>query len=187
MSGWYAWSVRQLPGYPEVKCRVMSNTFLSEWKKWDTNLEPWSDVTWDRTPWLEKMCRMESFVSSADMIVLWVRMNISCLVSWSTTTRMAEYLNDWGNFLMKSIEIEFQGCSGTGSCLRNPYDLWHWDLEHIQVMQDLQKSLTTVQSPGHVYSWWINDRVLFWPKCPKSTWLYLYCSTQRRRFSALGM
>ena len=173
--------------YPEVKFRVMSNAFPSEWKKWDTNLKPQSDVMWDGTSCLEKMCRTNNFVSSVDVIVLRVGMNIACLVSRSTTTRIAVYLEDWDNFLMKSIEIEFQGCSGTGSCLRNPYGLWCWDLECIQVVQDLQMSLMKVQSPSHIYLRQIINRVLFWPKCPKCTWLCLYCSTQSQRFLVLGM
>ena len=172
--------------YPEVKFRVMSNAFPSEWKKWDTNLKPQSDVMWDGTSCLEKMCRTNNFMSSADVIVSWVRMNITCLVSWLTTTRIAEYLEDQGNFSMKSIEMEFQVCLGTGSCLRNPYGLWCWDLECIQVVQNLEKSLMKVQSPGHIYLQQINNRVLFWPKCPESTWSCLYWSIQSQRFLALG-
>ena len=34
-------------------------------------------------------------------------------------------------------------------------------LECIQVVQDLQKSSMKVQSPGHVYSLWIINKVLF--------------------------
>ena len=83
----------------------MSNTFPSEQKKCDTNSEPQSEVTWDGTPCLEKTCRTNNFASSADMIVSWVGMNIACLVSRLTTTRIAVCLEDQGNFSMKSIEI----------------------------------------------------------------------------------
>ena len=88
---WLVCSVCLSPSrwYLEVKWRVMSNAFPSEWKKWDTNSEPQSDVTWDGTSCFEKTCKTNSFASSADKIVSWVRMNIACLVSQWTTMRIA--------------------------------------------------------------------------------------------------
>jgi len=41
---------------------------------------------------------------------------MACLESLSTMTRMAVKLVDEGSCLMKSIEMEFHGFSGTGSC-----------------------------------------------------------------------
>ena len=49
-----------------------------------------------------------------------VGMNMDCLVSRSTMTRMVSYPEDGGSFSMKSMEMEFQGNSETGSCLRSP-------------------------------------------------------------------
>ena len=53
------------------------------------------------------------------MMVLTVGTNMDCLVSQSTMTRMVSCLEDGGSFLIKSMEMEFQGNSGTGSCLSN--------------------------------------------------------------------
>ena len=35
-------------------------------------------------------------------------------------TKIVSNLEDDRSFLIKSIEMEFQGCSGIGSCLRDP-------------------------------------------------------------------
>jgi len=55
-----------------------------------------------------------------DMMVLWAEIKIACLVSWSTITKIVSNLEDDGSFLMKSIEMEFHGRLGMGSCLRDP-------------------------------------------------------------------
>ena len=47
-----------------------------------------------------------------------VRMNIAWLVSWSTITRIESQLEDVGRVSMKSIDMEFHGHSGIGSCFR---------------------------------------------------------------------
>ena len=39
---------------------------------------------------------------------------------------------------MKSNEIEFQGFSGTGSCLRSLYGQWRTGFAQEQVVHDLQ-------------------------------------------------
>ena len=49
-----------------------------------------------------------------------VGMNMPCLVSLSMITRMESELSEVGSVSMKSIEIEFQGCSGMGSCFNRP-------------------------------------------------------------------
>ena len=46
-------------------------------------------------------------------------MKIAYLVSWLTMTKIVSKLEDNGSFLMKSIKIEFHGCLGIGSCLRD--------------------------------------------------------------------
>ena len=42
---------------------------------------------------------------------------------------------------MKSMEIEFQGHSGTGSCFSNLYGLCHHGLAWVQVVHDLYNEL----------------------------------------------
>ena len=98
----------------------MSRAFLSDWKKWDMNSVPWSDVTWAGTLCLENTWSRKSFVSSGLVMVSWVGMKMDCLESWSMTTRMAVKLEDEGSCSMKSIKMEFQGFSGMVSCLSNP-------------------------------------------------------------------
>jgi len=61
--------------------------------------------------------------SSAEVMVSWVGMNMACFDSRSTITRMVSKPEEEGSFSMKSIEIEFQGRSGIGSCWRLPYGL----------------------------------------------------------------
>ena len=62
---------------------------------------------------------------------------------------------------MKSIDMEFQGCSGIGSCLSKPLGWSRCDLECIQVVQDLHNLMMKFRSPGHVYSHWTDARVMF--------------------------
>ena len=65
-------------------------------------------------------------------------MKITCLVSLSTTTKILVYPDDNGKCSMKSMEIEFQGFSGMGSCRRLPEGLCLGVLDLAQVVQDLQ-------------------------------------------------
>jgi hypothetical protein len=60
-----------------------------------------------------------SWASCGAVISSTVGMNIPCLESRSTMTRIVVCPSDSGRCLMKSMEIEFHGCSGTGSCLRS--------------------------------------------------------------------
>jgi len=62
---------------------------------------------------------MNRCAKSMDMIVSWAGIKITCLVSQLTMTKMVSNLEDDRSFLMKSIEMEFHGCSGIGSCLRD--------------------------------------------------------------------
>ena len=50
-------------------------------------------------------------------------MNMACFDRRSTITRMVSKPEKEGSSLMKSIEIEFYGHSGIGSCWRDPYGL----------------------------------------------------------------
>ena len=54
-----------------------------------------------------------------DVMVSWAEIKITYLVSWSTMIKIVSNLEDDRSFLMKSIEIEFHGCSEIGSCLRD--------------------------------------------------------------------
>ena len=54
------------------------------------------------------------------------------------TTRIAVNPSEDGNCSMKSMEIEFQGLSGIGSCQRLPYGLCRGALDLVQAVQDLQ-------------------------------------------------
>jgi len=47
-------------------------------------------------------------------------MNMACFDRQSTITRMVSKPEEEGSFLIKSIEIEFHGHSGIGSCWRDP-------------------------------------------------------------------
>ena len=59
-------------------------------------------------------------MSSCEVIVSVVGIKSDCLVNRSTTTNIAVKPEDGGKCSMKSIEIEFQGFSGTGNCLSKP-------------------------------------------------------------------
>jgi len=98
----------------------MSGAFLNDQKNEETNSEPPSEVTCEGTLHLEKTWRMNKLASIRAVMVSTVRMKIDYLESLSTIMRMELYLEDRGNFLMKSMEMEFQGYSGTRSCLRSP-------------------------------------------------------------------
>ena len=82
-------------------------------------MEPQSQVTWDGTLCFENMWRMNRFANCCAVISLTVGMNMPCLESLSMMTRIAVWPSESGNCSMKSIEIEFHGLSGMGSCLRN--------------------------------------------------------------------
>ena len=58
----------------------------------------------------EQHCKV--FVSA----VMVVRMNMPCLESQSTIIRIESQPEDVRRVSMKSIEMEFHGCSGIGSC-----------------------------------------------------------------------
>ena len=79
-----------------------------------------SEVTCKGTPFLEKTWRMNSLASMGDMMVLMVGIKINCLVRWSMMTSIVSEPLDIGSYLMKSMDIESQGLSGIGSCLRSP-------------------------------------------------------------------
>jgi len=62
---------------------------------------------------------MNRRAKSVNVMVSWAGIKITCLVSQSTITKIVSNLEDDGSFSMKSIEMEFYGRSGMGSCLRD--------------------------------------------------------------------
>ena len=103
-----------------MKCSFMSRAFLSEQKKCETNSVLRSDVTCVGMPCLENTWRRKSCASLGKVIVLCVGMNSACFKRWSTMTRIVVKLEDVGSCSIKSMEMEFHGHSGMGSCLSIP-------------------------------------------------------------------
>ena len=60
---------------------------------------------------------MNRYTNSTDVMVLWGEIKITCLVSWSTMTKIVLNPEDDGSFSMKSME--FHGHSEIGSCFRD--------------------------------------------------------------------
>ena len=136
--------------YPLVKWSLISRVVPREWKKWETNSKPWSDVTWDETLCFDKTWITKRCTSSTEVMVSWVGMNMACFDRWSTIMRMVSKPEKKGSFSIKSIEIEFHGCSRIESCWRDLYGLWCCGLDLIQVMQDLQNFCTSSRMFGQV-------------------------------------
>ena len=67
-----------------------------------------------------------------------VGIKVDFFVSRSNMMRMAEYLEDFRSFLMKSMDIEFQGRSGMGRGFRVLKGLWRTAFDRGQMVQDLQ-------------------------------------------------
>ena len=103
-----------------MKCRFMSRTFPSEQKKAETNSEPWSEVTCEEMPCLEKTWWTNNLANIGDVMVSTVGIKIDCLVRQSMMTSTVSEPSDMGNFSMKSMDIEFHGLLGIGSCFRSP-------------------------------------------------------------------
>src|SRR6266481_897130 len=99
----------------------MSRAVPKDQKKCETNSEPRLDVMWDGTPCFEKTWRMKSCARSWDVMVSCIGINSDCLDKQSMMTSMDVQPEDDGSCSMKSIKMEFQGCSGTGSCFRRPW------------------------------------------------------------------
>ena len=88
----------------------------SDQKKWETNSGPWSEVTCVRALCLAKTCVGNSWESSGDVIASLVGMNRASLVRQSTTTKMDKWPLEMGSCSMKSMDMEFHGLIGMGSC-----------------------------------------------------------------------
>ena len=92
----------------------------SDRKKWETNSGLWSEVTCVRAPCLVKMCVRKSWESLGDVIASLVGMNRASFVRRSNTTKMDEWLLEMGSCSMKSMDMEFHGLIGMGSCFSSP-------------------------------------------------------------------
>ena len=98
----------------EVKLHV--KCFSKGTEKLEMNSGLWSEVTCSGMLCLENMCITNSIARSLEVQWMVVRMNMPCLESWSTITRIELQPEDVRRVSMKSIEMEFHRCSGIGSC-----------------------------------------------------------------------
>ena len=64
-------------------------------------------------------------------------MKSACLDNLSTTTRMEVKPSKAGSCSMKSMDMEFHGFSGMGSCFRSPNRWCQGVLERAQDVQEL--------------------------------------------------
>ena len=62
---------------------------------------------------------MNRYAKSTDMMISWVEIKITYLVSWSTITKIVLNPENDRSFSMKSIEIEFHSHLGIESCLKD--------------------------------------------------------------------
>ena len=83
------------------------------------------------------------------------------------TTRIIVCPEEAGSCSMKSMEMEFHGFKGMGSCFRSLYSLCLGTFVHTQVVHEEMYSLMKVCTPGQVYSWYTSSKVQFCPKCLK--------------------
>ena len=94
----------------------MSSAFPRERKNLDTNLGPRSDVTCSGTPCFENTCIINIIARSSEVQWMVVGMKMPCLENRSTITKMESQPEEVGRVSIKSIDIEFQGRLGIGSC-----------------------------------------------------------------------
>ena len=83
------------------------------------------------------------------------------------TTKIAVCPEEARSCSMKSMEMEFHGFNGMGSCFRSPYGLCLGTFARTQVVHEETYSLMKVRTPGQVYSWRMSSKVRFCPKCPE--------------------
>ena len=62
----------------------------------------------------------KSWESLGDVIASLVGMNRACFMRQSTSTKMDEWLSEMGSCSMKSMDMEFHGLIGMGSCFNSP-------------------------------------------------------------------
>src|SRR5258708_32346380 len=91
--------------YNEPISRLHRSSLPRDRKKWETNSEPWSEVTWDGVPCFENTWVRNSWVSSGESMESWVGMKRDCLVRQLTITRIAVFPPDVRSCSMKSMEM----------------------------------------------------------------------------------
>ena len=74
--------------------------------------------------------------SSSEVMVLCMGMKMHCFERRSTMTNTEVNLEEDGSCSMKSIEMEFQGHSGMGSCLSKLNGLWRGTLAWVHDVQE---------------------------------------------------
>src|SRR6266436_1137835 len=65
-----------------MKWSSIRSSLLRDRKKWETNSEPQSEVTWDGVPCFENTWVRNSWASSSKSMESWVGMKRDCLVRW---------------------------------------------------------------------------------------------------------
>src|SRR5260370_18903603 len=131
-----------------MKWSSIWSNLLRDQKKWDTNSEPWSEVMGGGMLCFKKMWVRNSWASSGESMESWVGMKRDCFVRWSTITNIAVCPSDARSCSIKSIEMDSHSCGGIGSCLRKPYGLCQFALEHVHTIQDRMYCLTIWVSPS---------------------------------------
>ena len=81
------------------------------------------------------------------------------------TSRIAVCPEEARSYLMKSMEMEFHGFNGIGSCFRSPYGLCLGTFACAQVVHEKTYSLMKVCTPGQVDLWCTSSKVRFCLKC----------------------
>src|SRR5260221_3069795 len=131
-----------------MKWSSIQSSLPRDRKKWETNSEPQSEVTWDGVLCFENTWVRNSWASSRESMESWVGMKRDCFVRRSTITNIAMCPSDARSCSIKYIEMDSHGHWGIGSCLRKPYSLCLFALECAHTVQDQMYCLTIRVRPG---------------------------------------
>src|SRR6266436_9154283 len=100
---------------------------------------------WEGTPCLENTWSKNNFASSSKVIVSYMGMKMHCFERRSTTTSTEVKPEEEGSCSIKSMDMEFQGRSGMGSCFNKPKGLCRGTLAQAHDVQEDMYFLTKVQ------------------------------------------
>jgi len=89
------------------------SSFVVSFHKSDVNIVPRSVMIWFGSPWSRNISFMKLFANCVAFISLWQGIKWLIFVRRSQTTRIASYSSDFGKSVMKSMDIDFHGFSGT--------------------------------------------------------------------------
>ena len=106
--------------------------------------------------------------NSGEVIMSSVKMKIYCLERQSMTTKIVVCLEKAGSCSLESMEMEFHGFKGVGSCFRSLYGLCLETFACTQVVHEKMYSFMKVHTPSQVYLQHISFKIQFCPKCLKS-------------------